>query len=183
MIKFFKLDCYEYLLWDIYNIIQYYVKHQGWIFLYSQVGIVYSVPNLSTYISKSSLSTNAVLLSQRLTLIWLAHLRPRPHNSGLKNNQLVSTRWNIALKKIWVFRYHIYTPSGNYMFKVNNKNTKTRCEILLKLTIKTPEQRQWSNTLKKFVGKIADELFWVFLTNGVVLVSLLLPLNTFHTLF
>ena len=56
MIKFFKLDCYEYLLWDIYNIIQYfYVKHLGWIFLYSQAGIVYSVPNLPTYISKSSL--------------------------------------------------------------------------------------------------------------------------------
>ena len=102
------------------------------------------------------------MLSQRLTLIWLAHLRPSPHNSGLKNNQLVSTRWNIALKKIWVFRYHIYTPSGNYMFKVNNKNTKTRCEILLKLTIKTPEQRQWSNTLKKFVGKLPTNCFECF---------------------
>ena len=28
------------------------------------------------------------------------------------------------------------------MFKVNNRNTKTRCEICSKLTIKTPEQRQ-----------------------------------------
>ena len=27
------------------------------------------------------------------------------------------------------------------MFKVNNKNTKTRCEICSKLTIKTPERR------------------------------------------
>ena len=52
MIKFFKLDIYEYLLWDIYNIQYFYVKHQEWIFLYSQVGIVYSVPNLSTFISK-----------------------------------------------------------------------------------------------------------------------------------
>ena len=34
-------------------------------------------------------------------------------------------------------------PAGNYTFKVNNKNTRTRCEICSKLTIKTPEQRQW----------------------------------------
>ena len=29
---------------------------------------------------------------------------------------------------------------GNYIFKVNNKNTRTRCEICSKLTIKIPEQ-------------------------------------------
>ena len=34
-------------------------------------------------------------------------------------------------------------PAGNYMFKVNNRSTRTRCEIWSKLTIKTPEQRQW----------------------------------------
>ena len=31
-------------------------------------------------------------------------------------------------------------PVGNYMFKVNNRNTKTRCEICSKLTIKTPKR-------------------------------------------
>ena len=30
------------------------------------------------------------------------------------------------------------TPAGNYMFKVNNRSTRTRCEIYSKLTIKTP---------------------------------------------
>ena len=30
-------------------------------------------------------------------------------------------------------------PVGNYMFKVNNKNTKTKCEVCPKLKIKTPE--------------------------------------------
>ena len=29
------------------------------------------------------------------------------------------------------------------MFKVNNRNTRTRYEICSKLTIKTPERRQW----------------------------------------
>ena len=31
---------------------------------------------------------------------------------------------------------------GNYMFKVNNRNTGGRCEICYKLTIKKPERRQ-----------------------------------------
>ena len=30
-----------------------------------------------------------------------------------------------------------------YLFKVNNGNTRARCEISSKLTIKTPEQRHW----------------------------------------
>ena len=34
-------------------------------------------------------------------------------------------------------------PVGNYMFKVNNRNTRARCKICSKLTIKTPERRQW----------------------------------------
>ena len=46
---------------------------------------------------------------------------------------------------------------GIYLLKVNNRNTRTRCEICSELTIKD--------------------------TIGVVLVSLLLTLNIFHTLF
>ena len=34
-------------------------------------------------------------------------------------------------------------PAGKYMFTVNYGNTRTRCEIYSKLTIKTPERRQW----------------------------------------
>ena len=40
-------------------------------------------------------------------------------------------------------QYASKCPAGNYMFKVNNGNTRTRCEICSKLTIKTPERRQW----------------------------------------
>ena len=32
-----------------------------------------------------------------------------------------------------------FYPVGIYMFKVNNRNTRTRCEICSKLTIKTSE--------------------------------------------
>ena len=31
-------------------------------------------------------------------------------------------------------------PPGNYMLKVNNRNSRTRCEICSKLTIELPEQ-------------------------------------------
>ena len=34
-------------------------------------------------------------------------------------------------------------PAGIYLLKVNNRNTKTRCEICLNLTIKTPERSHW----------------------------------------
>ena len=36
----------------------------------------------------------------------------------------------------WVY------PVGIYLFKINNRNTRTRCEISSKLTTKTPERRQ-----------------------------------------
>ena len=34
-------------------------------------------------------------------------------------------------------------PADIYLLKVNNRNTRTRCEICSKLTIKTPERRHW----------------------------------------
>ena len=30
--------------------------------------------------------------------------------------------------------FRVPEPAGNYMFKVNNRNSRTRCEISLKLT-------------------------------------------------
>ena len=35
--------------------------------------------------------------------------------------------------------------AGNYMFKVNNRNTRKRCGKCSKLTIKTPEQANDAN--------------------------------------
>ena len=60
-------------------------------------------------------------------------------------------------------------PVGNYTFKVNNRNIRASCEICSKLTIKTPERRQWGRS-------------GVFTVNfehisHLVLVFLLLPLN------
>ena len=60
-------------------------------------------------------------------------------------------------------------PAGNYMFKVNNRNTRTRCEICSKLTIKIPERCHWrrSGILIANFGHILH----------LVLVVLLLTLN------
>ena len=44
--------------------------------------------------------------------------------------------------------YHWFTisslPSGDFMFKVNKRNSRKMCEICSKLTIKTPERRHFS---------------------------------------
>ena len=39
-----------------------------------------------------------------------------------------------------------YIPAGNYMLKVNNRNTRTKRGICSKLTIKTPERHQWHHS-------------------------------------
>ena len=35
------------------------------------------------------------------------------------------------------------TQVGNFMFKFINRNTRTRCEICSKLTMKTQKRREW----------------------------------------
>ena len=63
----------------------------------------------------------------------------------------------------------IYYPAGNYMLKVNKRNTRTMCKLCSKLTIKTPERLRWRR-------------FSVFIVNfehvsHLVLVFLLLTLS------
>ena len=88
--------------------------------------------------------------------------------------------WSLILVNVnsWASEKFIYheirlkkttTPAGFYLFKVNNRNTRTRCEIRSKLTMKTPERRQWRRS-------------GVFIVNferisHLVLVFLLLTLN------
>ena len=56
-------------------------------------------------------------------------------------------------------------PAETFLLKVNDKNTRTRCKICLKLTIKTPE-REWRVFIVNF-GHISH----------LILVSVLLTLN------
>ena len=56
----------------------------------------------------------------------------------------------------------VKVSEGIYLLKVNNRNTRTRCKICSKLTIKSPKRHQ------------NDAI-------GLVLVCLLLTLNILHT--
>ena len=40
----------------------------------------------------------------------------------------------------------VLNPANIYLFKVNNRNTRKRCEICSTLTIKTPEWYQWCHS-------------------------------------
>ena len=49
----------------------------------------------------------------------------------LSQDYRATTKWQFTL------------PVGIHLIKVNNRNTRTRCEICSKLTIKTPERHHW----------------------------------------
>ena len=53
--------------------------------------------------------------------------------------------------------------AANYSFKVNNGNTKARCEICSKLTLKTKEQRHWRRSGVFVTFENISHLFLVFL--------------------
>ena len=57
-------------------------------------------------------------------------------------NIAADLRLAILLKRDSNTRIFMSTfPVGIYLLKINNRNTRTRCEICSKLTIKTPERR------------------------------------------
>ena len=60
-------------------------------------------------------------------------------------------------------------PSYIYLFKVNNRNTRTMCEICSKLTIKIPERRHRLG-FSVFIADFEQ-------ISSIVLVFLLLNLN------
>ena len=71
-----------------------------------------------SYFIETSKFICSVLLNERALELFLRH-----DKVGVKKNY--------------------YNPAGIYLFKVNNRNTRTRCEICSKLTINTPQRRQW----------------------------------------
>ena len=84
-----------------------------------------------------------------------------PYKDRVYNSVLI---WENTGQRKPIFLHILHSETEHthpeIMFKVNNRNIRTRCEICSKLTIKT-----------------------IKTNNGVVLVSLLLTLNIFNTLF
>ena len=64
-----------------------------------------------------------------------------PYNIAKKNqDKVIIVLFSQTVSKVEMYGLN---PAGNYMFKVNNRNTRARCEICSKLTIKIPERRYW----------------------------------------
>ena len=60
------------------------------------------------------------------------------------SNENFPTDYNLINNMVGIFLslfLQVKYPAGKYLFKVNNKSTRARCEIFSKLTIKTPERR------------------------------------------
>ena len=62
-----------------------------------------------------------------------------------------------------------FNAANIYLFNVNNRNTRKRFKICLKLTIKTPEWRQWRRS-GVFIAKFEY-------ISHLLLAFLILPLN------
>ena len=85
--------------------------------------------------------------------IFNTHLSLLPHG-GYTNTSLGSRKLGPIFFTPFCHTSLNVIPASIYLLKVNNRNTRTRCEICLKLAINTPD----------------------------LLVSLSLSLNIFHTL-
>ena len=67
-------------------------------------------------------------------------IRSQPANNAIAD--MVQSNCSVTI----TYRHTLFVllykdPVGIYLFKVNNRNTRTRSEICSKLTINTPERR------------------------------------------
>ena len=72
--------------------------------------------------------------SKRMCICFLSH----DFISGSVYKIFYHPKWNFISVKMATMN-----PAGIYLLKGNNKNTRTKCEICSKLTIKTPERPYW----------------------------------------
>ena len=58
----------------------------------------------------------------------------------------------------WIFQEKgWWCPAGNWMFKVNNRNTSTRCKICSKLIIKQPKRLQTIRLGPKIIVRLEEK--------------------------
>ena len=81
------------------------------------------------------LHSNGSLL---LSIYQIFHPFPHPLKTNLHSYEADLCLPNSSSPRYFPFQFG-FTSACNYMFKDNNKNTRTRCEICSKLTIKIPE--------------------------------------------
>ena len=88
-----------------------------------------NVPHVKKIVAR--MQVNHLLSVNRLGIIWSSFLF-LTLNKFLRKPVLVTK-----------YLFHLICSARNYMFKVNNRDTRTSREICSKLTIKAPEQRHW----------------------------------------
>ena len=84
--------------------------------------------NLTVFFYFLNFSWNIVSYFQVIVFKFLYH-----HHTI----KIIKSTCNIISSNVWWS-----LPAGIYLFKVSNRNTRTRCELCSKLTIKTPKRRQ-----------------------------------------
>ena len=87
-------------------------------------------------ISNILLKISTKSLLHRVPLCYLCYVLLAFFFGSESSLFLLQSICNIIPKAI-----NVCNPAGIYLLKVNNRNTRTRCEICSKLTIKTPERR------------------------------------------
>ena len=80
------------------------------------------------FISKNNFVNLTKLYSQKIN--WFPFIR---------NNLFLS---EVLTSSSTIFIFSHKNPSNNYLLKIDSRNTRKRCEICSKLTIKIPEWRQ-----------------------------------------
>ena len=77
------------------------------------------------------------------------------------NKQILNNTSNTALSKVIIFSGP--NPGNIYLFKVNNKSIRKRCEIFSRLTIKTPERRHCHSSAAFIVNfEHISNFLWYF---------------------
>ena len=76
----------------------------------------------------------------------------------------------MSFQEIFIKRFqnpNFVFPTGSFMFKVNNKSSRIRCEICSKLATKTPERRHWcrSGVFIVILNIFQTLFFYVFIVN------------------
>ena len=83
------------------------------------------------------------------------------------NAVLVSLLLNLNTFSILIFTFSLIwiSPANIYLFKVSDRNTRKRCEIRSKLTVKTPKLRHWHRSgVFNVTFEHIPHLFLVFLS-------------------
>ena len=87
------------------------------------------------------LNTGMLMIIETYDSDVLTHIEPVFHFLSSENfRKLYILFWSFQDVKNSKLAYNGF-PAGNYMFKVNKRNTRARGEICSKLTIKIPEGR------------------------------------------